>query len=561
MAGATLQPILNRLNGVPQYHPGSAETFADWTLEAGDIVRLKRMGQNYDTPVMVNTMRWNGQAKSTMEFDGQKERKAISKVSKQKFSGGGGGIQNSKDLYALTQNFDELNGDFTQYVVGPDGLIHTGLWQGRENIAAVAGEFDLVEDPTTHEKTMVVKSGGGMKILRDDVEYGLYDDGNLTGGLMVQMINEQTTAKLLGDHIVIGDSDDTVDDMYTDFSGSITEINGDLVTIQSDITSIESEQVDINADIVDLLTRVLSLESDELEYHVRTQNLEDANVNIHADINGLESTIDTVQSSVDTIEGTALWQYHDEIGAFAGIMYKGTDQKLHIRSGSGLMIDEGQSSLGVYTEGNLTAAVIVNKINGGTVKISAANIVLDGDAVAQSLEGKTIGAGTIQVYDLEVDRSFYCEASGNFEGNLDVGGNLTKGTRTYNLIDASVSGNTLTITKADGTTINFNKVTTPTLHGSWSGGILSITSTPEAESNLYFYLGRGTVTWSGVTGTVPITAAPSSSSPGSTVYTTTVTAPFHKVNDSSGRQTFTAYYYNSSGSLESMGSHSWYYHT
>lgn len=274
MAGATLQPILDRLNSVPQYHPGNADTFADWTLEAGDIVRLKRMGENYDSPVMVNTMRWNGQAKSTLEFDGQKERKAISKVSKQKFGGGGGGIQNSKDLYTLSQNFDELNGDFTQYVVGPDGLIHSGLWQGRESIAAVAGEFDLVEDPTTHVKTMVVKSGGGIKIRRDNVEYGLYDNGNLTAGIIVSKINGGTT-RILGKNVVI-DGDTTINGSAIASSLEGEDISCSNLSVGVKLTATNAS-VTGGMDVGYL--EAGTVEADSVEVNGRSVNIVDASVN------------------------------------------------------------------------------------------------------------------------------------------------------------------------------------------------------------------------------------------------------------------------------------------
>lgn len=393
MAGATLQPILNRLNGVPQYHPGSAETFADWTLEAGDIVRLKRKGQNFDTPVMVNTMRWNGQSKSMMEFDGQKERKAVSKVSKQKYGAGGGGLKTSKDLYRLEQNFDDLSGDFTQFVVGPTGIINSALWQGRDHVTAVAGDIEIVEDPTTHTKTMVVKSGGGIKVRRDNVEYGLYDNGNLTAG------------------------------------------------------------------------------------------------------------------------------------------------------------------------------VIVNKINGGTTRILGKNVIIDGDttingtAIANSLEGKSIEAGYVNAQSgINTEGSIYAY------GNIGTDGDLYTGGSKVNLLDASVntSTNTLTITKADGTTINFRKAGQPTLSGSWSGSILTVTSNPSPLNNLYYYLGHSSSldTWSGNTGTIWITNAPSQLAPAEQLFNVTVSAPFRNVTHPRvpSMNTFEAFAKYGDEYI-SIGSHNWYYHT
>lgn len=77
----------------------------------------------------------------------------------------------------------------------------SALWTQRDNITGFVGEFDIVEDPETHKRTLVIKSGGGIKIRRNSVEYGIYDSGNLTGGLLVQKINNQTEATLSADKI------------------------------------------------------------------------------------------------------------------------------------------------------------------------------------------------------------------------------------------------------------------------------------------------------------------------------------------------------------------------
>ena len=86
----------------------------------------------------------------------------------------------------------------------------SALWTQRDNITGFVGEFDIVEDPETHKRTLVIKSGGGMKIRRDNVEYGIYqtpageDSAVLTGGLIVNKINNQTETQIRGDRVVLG---------------------------------------------------------------------------------------------------------------------------------------------------------------------------------------------------------------------------------------------------------------------------------------------------------------------------------------------------------------------
>ena len=100
MAEASLSSIYNRLNSAAQYHPFSADTFNDWSLEAGDVVQMKRGTDTYDSPVYNNRMTWRGKAESQIGSTGRKEREAISQVSAKKYArGGGSGIRNGQELY------------------------------------------------------------------------------------------------------------------------------------------------------------------------------------------------------------------------------------------------------------------------------------------------------------------------------------------------------------------------------------------------------------------------------------------------------------------------------
>ena len=99
MANASLTPIYNRLNGVPAYHPMTAETFTDWALEAGDMVSVSRGDDTVTAPVSTSRMVWRGQQQITLEATGSKEREAISKISRKKYGRGGGSLNNNNYLY------------------------------------------------------------------------------------------------------------------------------------------------------------------------------------------------------------------------------------------------------------------------------------------------------------------------------------------------------------------------------------------------------------------------------------------------------------------------------
>ena len=91
------------------------------------------------------------------------------------------------ETVGTSQAIAEVNNVVTNTILG------SALWTQRSNITGVVGEFDVVEetDPDTGQTVRHLKviSGGGMTIQRNQTEFGLWDQGNLTGGIMVNKIN------------------------------------------------------------------------------------------------------------------------------------------------------------------------------------------------------------------------------------------------------------------------------------------------------------------------------------------------------------------------------------
>lgn len=375
MAGASLQPIYERLNGTDQYHPFTADTFQDWSLEAGDVISVSKGNETYSSPVFVSKMKWTGHPSNKLETTGEKQRQAISRQSKQKFSGGGGGVNNSKALYYLTQDFDDQKGLFEQYITGEDGLIHTVMWQRQDAVGAIAGDF--------------TKGSDGNYRLSSGTEF-LVDKGG---------------------------------------------------TYQT--------------------------------------------VGTEAQIDDVQDNVDAVDGRVQTIEGSALWTQRNQITGVVGEYDVVTDpttgvKTLVVKSGGGIKIRRGNVEYGLYDNGNLTAGIIVNKINGGasTVKISADHIVLDGDAVASSLDSHELSCGDFSANQAQFT-NFTSHGASEIEGNLTIStGTVIVGEQDladgFINVTKTTSGNevTLTFTTANGDEIpiTFNRATTPTMSDSWSGG-------------------------------------------------------------------------------------------
>ena len=261
MSSPTLSPIYDRLHGTDAYHPFTANTFADWSSEAGDTVTITRGGEDYAAPIHKQTISWRGQQRITMETGGNKEREATERVSDRKFRSSKSSARTSSgkthtfevndahllyeidnpdtgvmtrlevaegDIVAEVTRATEAEGgiqqDISSLEITIDGITQTvgtiqadvttldgkvttiegsALWTQRDNITGVVGEFDVVEDSSTHVKTLVVKSGGGLSIRRDGVAFGVYDDGTLTAGVIATKVNGVASTNIYADKILM----------------------------------------------------------------------------------------------------------------------------------------------------------------------------------------------------------------------------------------------------------------------------------------------------------------------------------------------------------------------
>ena len=289
----------------------------------------------------------------------------------------------------------------------------------------------------------------------------------------------------------------------------------------------------------------------------------------------LEYTIEnnTVQIDIDSRGLTSLCVGTGaQLNPDGSLVVDGQGNPVFIDSGSNMWskISQNSSDISLVVQnGEISRAAIVLAINGAggsSVTISADNIDLEGYVTASSLAADIASLAAVEVQDIsgsnaEFDRldstTFYADT---------INGNDA----TTFIVDASVSGNVLTLTKSSGSTVTFSKATT--LTGGWSSGTFTVNASPQGES-YSTTITQGTTSWSadGLTATIPIVATDSGSggqsySTGRSVY---AYAPFTTqagyVEDSSGsyhlRGTSTnrVYYgmlYDSGGTP--MGSGSWY---
>lgn len=107
---------------------------------------------------------------------------------------------------------------------------------------------------------------------------------------------------------------------------------------------------------------------------------------------------------------------------FADAFEMDANGKLVVKSASGMAYRKNNVEVGLWDNDNLTAGVLVQKINDGStsVKISADHIELDGDTVASVLFGKSV-----TLADLSVSNSAQFDCDVGILDDLTVGADLT----------------------------------------------------------------------------------------------------------------------------------------
>jgi phage minor structural protein len=147
----------------------------------------------------------------------------------------------------------------------------------------------------------------------------------------------------------------------------------------------------------------------------------------------------------------------------AGSILYDADGKLKIVDAGGLYVERTESgqtvTVGVWDKGNLTGGVMVQEINGQTnLKLTAD--VIDIDGLVTALAAKSVGVGSLEVEgEATFKNDIYCEAAIVAEDLIRSNTGLYIGNSEVKVLDASKSGNTLTIVKTDGS-FTFSKAAT-----------------------------------------------------------------------------------------------------
>lgn len=212
--------IYNRLASAPTFHPASADLFTDFTIQSGDVITVNSGSDSYDVPIYGMKMKWNGDSKVSVQSTGNEKRDSLEKMIQNASSGGGGGgggyrqQKKRQERIEFIVGIDE-NGDL--YVNNP-GYIVLAINEANESEAHINADHINIDASTNFHSLagsieydengqLVIHDAGGVVVQRTESgvtsQFGVFDEGNLTGGVMVTKINGQTTLKLSADVIDI----------------------------------------------------------------------------------------------------------------------------------------------------------------------------------------------------------------------------------------------------------------------------------------------------------------------------------------------------------------------
>lgn len=191
-----IENVLAKMQTTPQFRPMSADTFSDWSIEAGDIITVEVDGNEETLPVFSADMEWGGVARSTLSCTGNRERPTLSKAERQSYAAFGG----------VSRQIQKTNGKI--------------LEDRKELIAALNNEDGAPED---------LVSG-----ISNYVRYDLKNNEAFSGSTLFAQIGEKAKSEI-GVYAVI-DSDGK--------AHSLANIVADVIQLQGDTEILGNLSVD-----------------------------------------------------------------------------------------------------------------------------------------------------------------------------------------------------------------------------------------------------------------------------------------------------------------------------
>ena len=181
------QAILTRLQSMTSFHPATADLFADWTLDPGDVVTVTKGEESFAVPIYRMNMEWKGDStgktRIQIESSGAQKRPPYSELKRGSYSGGRRQEITDQELVRHQTGIDRSD-------------MRLNLWATEEQWDAMAqqyvlsgkSEFSIQSDQI---QSTVLETGATQGVLTFDPNHAyVYGEKCLYNGALYRCTNE-----------------------------------------------------------------------------------------------------------------------------------------------------------------------------------------------------------------------------------------------------------------------------------------------------------------------------------------------------------------------------------
>ena len=512
MAGVNLNAIYNRLATAPKYHPMSANTFADWTMEAGDIVTVSRDGTGYSSPVGSMTMKWNGKQQIQISSEGSREREPISRTAAREFARGGGGSggisQNHYWHQFVTDQYNQLQSGIELTGSTASLYVDNKYAQMRAGLDLTSSSASLYVDNRYKQMKSGLELTSSSASLYVDNRYKQMKAGlDLTSSSASLYVDNKYSQMTAGLKLTSSSAALYVDNKYTQMTAGLKLTSSSAALYVNDKYNQMSAGLNLTSssaafyvnDRYKQMKSGLELTSSSAAFFV-----DDSYKQMKAGLNLTSSSAaffvndryKQMKSGLELTSSTAAFFVNDSYKQMkAGLDLTSSSAAFFVESAYDQMkagLEMTSSSAGVYVRSRTSRAQIIARIN----EDGSSEDVIHADKVSIS--------GTTTINDVMTMQNNYVHISAPLQvssgdsgyplqyingvlyvrtiaaGSVETPYNYQAGNRrSFNVVDAQVNNNVLTITYADGSTVNFSKAAS--LTGDWSGAVFVAKATPGTQ--------------------------------------------------------------------------------
>ena len=153
------QAIFDRLSGMPRFHPATANLFADWALDPGDVVTVRQGQTDYTVPIYQMNLDWRGKPMVEVQSTGSEKRPPLSALKRNSYGSGKRQEEQEQELIRHRADIDTSN----------ERLL---LWATEDEWSEIAGEYQ-----TTHNSQYELNAYGISSVVTG-IDAGTFKESN-----------------------------------------------------------------------------------------------------------------------------------------------------------------------------------------------------------------------------------------------------------------------------------------------------------------------------------------------------------------------------------------------